>query len=177
MVGYNKEKLIDFISILDGFNVEDIATKQKIRASFYKIMISDIDVMITYKKEVFSFLLAMYALFLKKEHKNESKSFSSISDTVMTHELNRALYGQARLKNTLMRQSEVPAIQILSMDSIANGRMSDVISNLMIFFDDDLQELLISRPLMKYMIRKDMFLGDSFATIEEIIDAASNYDS
>lgn len=177
MVGYNKDKLINFLSVLDNYDIGSAVTKPKIRASFYKIIMSDIDQIHAYKKEVVSILLVMAAIYSKKSSRNENKSYSTIAAEIISHELNRSLYGQQRLSSLLLRPAEVPAIQLLSMESISNSKFIDTIALLLIFLDSDLDDLFVSDGLLKKMIRDGLYMGDSFATIEEVINASNNYNS
>ena len=177
MVGYNKNKLIDFLSILDSYNIDSVATKTKIRASFYKIIMSDIDQIEVYKKEVTSLLLMMAAIYSRKNSRNENKSYATIASEITLHELNRSLYAQQRLSSILSKPSDVPVIQLLSMDSISNSRFIDVIAMLMISFNSDLDNLFTEVGLTRKMLENNLFLGDSFATIEEVADVVESYNS
>lgn len=177
MVGYNKNRLIDFLSILDSYNIDSVVTKTKVRASFYKLIMADIDQIEVYKKEVTSILLMMAVIYSKKNSRNEKKSYSTIASEITLHELNRSLYGQQRLSSIMSKPSDVPVIQLLAMDSISNSKFIDVIAMLMISFNSDLEDLFSEEGLVRKMIENNLFLGDSFATIEEIADATDSYNA
>lgn len=174
MVGYNEKKLVDFLSIMDNYTVEEVGSKTKVRASMYKLMITEPGVMETYKKELFSMVLMLTALHYKKMIKFEKETYGEIAIKVISHELNRALYQQDRMKDSLTRNSEVPAVQLLSMDSIGEAHYGKVLALLMVNYGLDLQDLVIDSSTAKKFLDKNLFLGDSFATMEEVIDASGN---
>ncbi len=175
MVGYNKDKIVDFISVMDSYNVESVAKKQKVIASFYKLIMSDVDAISSYSKEVVSELLMLYAAYIKNSPRNEKKTYSTIVSDVIVHQLNRSLYRQKNFKMTLSRPGDVPAIQLMSMEAISNSNFSDVIAYLMVFLEADLDTLLVENGLQKKMLERNLFTGDSFAEIKELIDESDNY--
>ena len=170
MVGYNKDILTDFVSVLDGYSIEDNIGRNKVRASFYKIIMADEDMLLSHKKEAFSTLLLLYAIYSKKGIKNEKLSYATISENKLTHELNRALYSQKSLKSILMKPSDVPTYQLLAMKMISESKFSEVIALLMVYFNYNLQDLIVENEKEIHMIKNKLFTGNSFATLEEIID-------
>jgi len=175
MVGYNKEKLINFISIMDNYTVENVVKKQKIIESYYKIMMSDLDKINEFSKEIVSEFVMLYAAYLKQNVKNEKKMYTVITSDIITHELNRSLFRQKSFEDTLKRPNDVPAIQLLSMSAIANYRFSDVIAYLMVYLNKDLDKLFVDTDFQIAMLEKNLFTGNSFAEIEELIDASNHY--
>ena len=177
MVGYNKENLIDFLSVLDSYTIEDEVTRGKIRASFYKILISDINMFDTFKSEAFSCLLLMCAIDSKKRSKNKKLSYASISIDIATHELNRALYKQERLRSMLSRQAEINPLQSAAMERISESKYYEVLAMIMVYFNMDMQDLLVDITFAKRMLSKTLFMGDSFASLEEIANESNNSNS
>jgi hypothetical protein len=119
----------------------------------------------------------LYAAYLKQNIKNERKIYTSIASDIITHELNRSLYRQKSIEGILHKPGEVPIIQLLAMPAIADYKFSDVIAYLMIYLKNDLDELFVDVSLQRRMLEKNLFTGDSFAELEELIDESNDYNS
>lgn len=170
MVGYSKDRLIDFMSVMDSYSIEDVASKQKVIASFYKILSSDIDKVIVYKKEVFSELLMLLGAYYKKHVKYYSMTYAEIASNVVSHELNRALYNQSQMQKLFTREQEIHPFILTSMKDISDGNLAGALSKVMILTNTDLQDLLVDVGTQRRYLDRKLFIGDSFATIEEVID-------
>lgn len=170
MVGYSEKSLIDFMTAMDSYSIEDVATKQKIIASFYKILSSDIDMIISSSDKVFSFLLMLVGAFYKKHTKYYSMSYADIAKNVITHELNRALYNQAEVSRLFERQQEVHPFILMSLKDVSDNKLVYALSKIMILTKKDMQDLLVDKSTQMAFLDNKMFLGDSFASIEEVIN-------
>ena len=178
MVGYNKTTLIDTATGIDGSKLELSISRQKIVASFYKIMICDSDDLETYKDDIVTILFIMYILHEQKTPKNEDKSPGYIAENTATHSMNRALYDQNSLRRALDRPSDVPVIQLLSMKSISEGNLAAPIAMIMIYFNKDFQDIIVSTNKIKYYIGKlPKMFSKPFISMEDIIYASNNYNS
>jgi len=170
MVGYSEKSLIDFMSAMDSYNIEDVATKQKIIASFYKILSSDIDMIIANSDRVFSFLLMLVGAFYKKHSKYYGMSYVDIAQNVISHELNRALYNQLEVSRLFVRQQEVHPFILMTMKDISDNKLVYALSKVMILANKDLQDLLVDSQAQRRFLDEKMFLGNSFASIEEVVN-------
>lgn len=170
MVGYNKDKLIDFSSVMDEYDVEKYISRQKVRASYYKIVIEDIFAIEKFKYDVVSELLMLFMVDLKKMPSNEKKTYIDIFENIISHRMNRALYSQKNISSILRKPSDVPTIQLMSLDSISNSKYENIIAYFMIYFSMDLENLLVRKSRQIYMIEQKLFAGNSFASLGDIID-------
>ena len=178
MVGYSRESVLNMAVLMDSSGLELSATQQKITASFYKIMLGDIQDIMTHKKDVISVLFFLSLLYLKRSVKHERKNFISIADTILIPMFNRALYEQTSVATSLHRPSEVPVIQVLSAEAIGKNDLVKVIALLMMIENSDFQDSIVSTDKSKYYIgSKGLFLNKTFVSLEDIIDASNNYDT
>jgi len=176
MVGYSRKSILNTAALMDSSLDEITCSKQKIVASFYKIILGDIEDILAYRKDIITVMYFLLLIYLKKNVKNEKKSYVSIADTVVIPLFNRALYEQSSVATSLSRPGEVPVIQILSADAIGKNDLAKVIALLMIIEDKDFQDSIVSIEKSLYYIKtKGLFLNKTFISIEDIIDASNNY--
>jgi len=178
VVGYSTESIKAVGAVLDRVGADAFMARQKVTASFYKIMMGDFDTIITHKKEIASLLMIMMIMHIRKDVKHEAKTAVKIAEEVLIPMMNRALYEQASVFSALSRPNDIPMLQIMSMDVIGKGHLEKVISMIMILTKTDFQDLLMDDSKMEYYIRdKRMFRDKTFISLEDVVDASNNYNA
>ena len=176
MVGYSKDSIISIGAAMDRNGNDIHISKQKIIASFYKIILGDIEDIDTYKTDITSILFSLLLIYIRKSVKHERDTFVSIAENITIPMMNRALYEQGSTYNALQRPGEIPMIQIMSADAIGKQDLAKVIAMLMISYDMDFQDMIVSREKLEYYIRdKKLLTEKTFISMEDIINASNNY--
>ena len=176
MVGYNRNRLIDIGTRLEGFCTSLLVSNSKRTSSFYKI-IMDFDETRGIERDVFSVLMIMVLLSERNAFKFSDKTCKFIIENSVIHKLNRSLYLQSDFKNRMKRETDaMEEWKIMAIEEIGKGNFYNVIAILMVKYDKDLEYMMQEHDKIDYLTRRtSIFSKNTFISFGDIENACNNY--
>jgi hypothetical protein len=168
IVGYSATKLKDFAVEVDRIPELKEVSKMKVTGSFYKILLSDKRDLHEFAREAVSILCALVIALRYHERKYYGKSFQEIIIKRIIPLLNRGLYGQESIRDSLRNDSPDERITILGTAAIAQDKPETAIALLMILVGKDLEELLLTGDEMNEIFVKKGLLSKTFISMEDL---------
>ena len=151
MVGYSSKDLDRLYTRLDSIAVDENVNCGMIGLSFCSVIMEDELSLAKMKRELVTALIIGYSACAIRQ--SSAKSYMDFGKNIVTHELNRGLFSQDRPQSYALMQKRAIGL-------IGDKRYMDVVTLLMVYFQEDFSEFLVGEEGIDSIINRGILARD-----------------